>query len=163
MTKLFNRWIILSILLVSSILGIFWRDLSGLAVDAVGDLVASEPTLDLLTDDDLLHIRAVRFDPETNNIRAVEVSDPRMLSVSARSAQLSVHLVSKAKGNDYPSLRVEFFSRAGEKTGQVELTKAEYEHGATLSDERVTLTVPIKPGDVRFQAVAFYPSEVRQP
>jgi hypothetical protein len=159
MISFFNKWVIVGVLALLAAIGIFWHDIADNTTDAVSGYLSNDEVPELLSDEDLPNIKEVKFERERNNIHYITVSDPQVHLSSPNLAQISLHLTSAAKGNDYPNLRIKLNSKTGEVLRTVEIGANQYDHGNALLDERVTLNIPLQPGEVHFTTQAFYPAD----
>ena len=156
MAMLFNRWIMIGLLIIGSALGMFWRELAESMTDGVSGFLSDDSNPVFLNDADIPKIKEVVFESEHNNIHQIVISDMKVLSHTKNDADISINLASRGKGNDYPHIRIFLLSSNGKTLRTIEQSPDEYQHGTTLTNEVVNLHFDLQPGEARFTLQALY-------
>jgi hypothetical protein len=151
----FNRWVFYVLVPIIAIAAHSWRDVAEQSADSVRGLLGSgSPYQDATIG--RLASQAIRLERQRNDAAQVSTSELQFESRTAAEAVVSIRLISRNQGNDYPHLVVSLKSSLGTLLRTVDLDPTQYEHGTELEDERVRFTIELHSGEQRIAIRPLY-------
>lgn len=139
---------------VGSIAGVFWSEFGELASTGYRSLVGDDAAHYQLRDSDLDNIRSVSFERLRNNANLLTVKSVSIVGREGSSVRLAVFLQSRSTDNSLPWLNVAVKGQGGERS--LNFSPAAYTHGDKLSNDPISVLVPIQPGERTFTVRPFY-------
>lgn len=121
-----------------------------------GDVLSRNTHLLPITDTD--QIRDFVLGDQKSAIPAARVIYQRLKGRQGDLIAVACDLQSTSLNTTYPSLKVVMFDVNDQVLRTFVLSNTEYQHGSTLSLERIFVNVHALPGEVRLTTQAFYPA-----
>ncbi len=150
--------IIFMALLVAFILAwFFMHEVNMKLANSATTMFSEAPLSSTLSDDKTSRIVGYKLTDERTDPAMVVVDSLQASMPDSSNVVVSLRLTNKG-GADWPWLRVYLQDAQGRTTRTLDYSPQNYPHGTSFVSEVVSLTIPLRPGEQRFTASAFFPN-----
>jgi hypothetical protein len=157
MKKILFRIILLALLACFVLAWFFMHEVNQKISNSAATMFSEAPLSSILSDERTPRIVGYRLTDERTDPAMVVVDDLQASMPDATNVIISLRLTNKG-GADWPWLRVYLQDGQGRTTRNLDFSPKSYPHGQSFVSEVVTLNVPLRAGEQRFTASAFYPN-----
>ena len=151
MSSLFNRWVLLALLLFGSVVGFFWFDVSESAADGVKSVLVSGASPVPPTEQEVAKAKGFFFQSEQSP--SVEVDDFKEISRSDNRTIVSFRLAKREPGRLEPTLVLTLSSNEGQVLRTFAFAPEIYRRSVSAIDGTLHLNFATAPNETRIRVV----------
>ncbi len=157
MKKILFRMLLLALLVSLILAWFFMHEVNQKIANSATTMFSDAPLSSTLSDERTHRIVGYRLADERTDPAMVVVGDLQATMPDSTNVIISLRLTNKG-GADWPWLRIYLQDGQGRTTRNLDFSPKSYPHSQSFVSEVVTLNIPLRAGEQRFTASAFYPN-----